>query len=226
MVHWVVMDPGDESGGAERLVSDLSARFTRLPVERIHEEIERGLRQLVEFLDTDRSTLFEFSPDGTHLRPSPRGRAPGWSPTPTQSCQAELPWYHAQLVRGETIRFRLPDELPERRGGGEGVHAPPRPAVEPDDPDPRSAGNPVCALATGAFRTPRDWPDRIVERLRLVGHILANALYRERVETELRAAVTALDRQKGELEARLDEIRHLKSPAGSGNGLPPRRDPA
>ena len=61
------MDPGDESGGAERLVSELSARFTRLPVERIHEEIERGLRRLVEFLDTDRSTLFEFSPDGTRL---------------------------------------------------------------------------------------------------------------------------------------------------------------
>jgi hypothetical protein len=45
-------------------------------VERIDEEIERPLHELVEFTGTDRSTLFQFSPDGTHLRPSPRGRAP------------------------------------------------------------------------------------------------------------------------------------------------------
>jgi hypothetical protein len=47
LVDWGVMEPGDESGSLERLVTDLTARFTRLPVERIHEEIERGLRRLV-----------------------------------------------------------------------------------------------------------------------------------------------------------------------------------
>ena len=152
---------------------------------------------------------------------------PGVEPFARRIVQAELPWYHAQLVRGETVRFRLPDELPDDAGEEKAYMPPPRPAVEPDGPDQRSAGTrPVCALATGAFRTPRDWPDRVVERLRLVGHIFANALYRERVETELRAAVTALDRQKGELEARLDEIRHLKTQLEAENGLPPHRDPA
>ena len=131
-------------------------------------------------------------------------------PYTTPIVPAELPWYHAQLVRGETIRVRLPDELPEDAGAEKAYMR--RLGMQSNLTIPIRVGeHPVCALATGAFRTPRDWPDRVVERLRLVGHIFANALYRERVETELRAAVTALDRQKGELEARVDEIRHLKT---------------
>ena len=204
------MDPGDESGGAERLVSELSVRFTRLPVERVHEEIERGLRQLVEFLDTDRSTLFEFSPDGTRLTAAASWARPEVEPYARPIVQAELPWYHAQLVRGEPSGVRLPDDLPEDAGAEKAYMR--RVGMQSNLTIPIRVGeHPVCALATGAFRTPRDWPDRVVERLRLVGHIFANALYRERVETELRAAVTALDRQKGELEARVDEIHHLKT---------------
>ena len=206
------MEPSDESGRLERLVTELTARFTRLPAERIHEEIERGLRQLVEFLDTDRSVLFEFSPDGTRLTAVASWARPGVEPFARRIVQAELPWLYAQLVRGATVRFRLPDELPDDAVEEKAYTR--RLGLQSNLTVPISVGGqpvPVCALATGAFRTPRDWPDRVVDRLRLVGHIFANALYRERVETELRAAVTALDRQKGELEARLDEIRHLKA---------------
>jgi transcriptional regulator with GAF, ATPase, and Fis domain len=69
---------------------------------------------------------------------------------------------------------------------------------------------PVCALATGTFRTPRGWPDSVVERVRMVGQVFANALHRQRIETELRGTITALERNQGELETRLEEIRQLK----------------
>jgi hypothetical protein len=60
------MAAGD-SGELERLLTELSMRFAGLPVEQIDEEIERRLRLLVEFLDTDRGTLSEFSPDETRF---------------------------------------------------------------------------------------------------------------------------------------------------------------
>jgi hypothetical protein len=47
-----------------RLVSDLSTRFTGLPVEAVDGEIERALRLMVELLGTDRSTFFLIAPDG------------------------------------------------------------------------------------------------------------------------------------------------------------------
>ena len=71
------MAPHSESSGAERLLIDLSARFTGLLVERVDKEIERGLRELVEFTGTDRSTLFQFSPDGTRLSPVASWARPG-----------------------------------------------------------------------------------------------------------------------------------------------------
>ena len=50
--------------------ADLSARFTGLPGDRVNAEIESALRELVEFLGTDRATLFEFAGDGESLRPT------------------------------------------------------------------------------------------------------------------------------------------------------------
>ena len=41
----------------ETFLSDLSARFVNVPVERVDAEIDAGLQALVEFLDVDRATL-------------------------------------------------------------------------------------------------------------------------------------------------------------------------
>jgi hypothetical protein len=93
------MAPDSESSGAECLLVDLSTRFTGLPVARIDAEIERGLRELVEFLGVDRSTLFQFSPDGTRLRPVALWARPGLEAFVPQPMETAWPWAHAQLVR-------------------------------------------------------------------------------------------------------------------------------
>jgi len=198
-----------ELSQVEGLLVDLSTRFTGLPVERVGEEIERGLRLMVELLGTDRSTLFEFSPDGKTLTPLVSWARAGVELF-TQVPQAAVPWYQAQLVRGETVRLaRLPDDLPAE-------------AVQEREYCRRIGllanltvpitvgGHPVCALAIGAFREARDWPDPVVDRVRLIGQVLASALYRQRVETELHSSLAELERTREELQVRLEEIRELK----------------
>jgi len=206
-----------ESGGLERLLTELSTRFTGLRVEQIDEEIERGLRLLVEFLGTDRGTLSEFSPDGAAFTHVAAWARPGLAAYLTQDVLAELPWYHAQVVRGETLRFeRFPDDLP-----GEAVHEREmvhRTGLKSNLTVPIVVGGRyVCVLATGAIREFRAWPEQIVDRVRLIGQILASALHRKRVESELRAAVTALEGTRSELETRLEEIRQLKDRLESEN---------
>jgi transcriptional regulator with GAF, ATPase, and Fis domain len=198
-----------ERSGLEQLVTQLSTRFTGLPVERIDEEIKRGLRLLVEFLDTDRSILSEFSPDGRKFTHVAAWARPGYTPYLTEDVQAELPWYHATVARGETLRFeRLPDDLP-----AEAVHEKEmveRTGLKSNLTVPIAVGGqPVLVLATGAIRAFRAWPDEVVERVRLVGQILASALHRKRVESELRAAVAALEQARAALEEHLEEIRRL-----------------
>jgi transcriptional regulator with GAF, ATPase, and Fis domain len=135
---------------------------------------------------------------------------PGLEAFIPQPMETTWPWVYAKLVRGETLRFeRLPDDLPDE--AAEEKEYVRRIGMRSNLTIPITVGGrAVCALAIGAFRTPRHWSDPVVERVRLVGHVLANALHRRHVETELQATVTALDRHKVDLEARIEEIRQLK----------------
>jgi PAS domain S-box-containing protein len=49
-------------------------------------------------------------------------------------------------------------------------------------------GSLLCVLTFGSLSTYRSWPDDLVQRLRLVGEILANAVARKRADLTLRAS--------------------------------------
>ena len=84
-----------------RLVSDLSTRFTGLPVEQVDGEIERALRLFVELLGTDRSTFFLIAPDG-HLVQTHSWAREGIEPA-LPSIPAAATWYSARLAAGNVI---------------------------------------------------------------------------------------------------------------------------
>ena len=198
-----------ELSRVEELLVDLSTRFTGLPIERIGEEIERGLRLIVELLGADRSTLFEFSPDGTdphtpRLVGTSRHRAVHAGAT-ERSC----PGTRRSSCAGETVRFATLDELPNEAAGD--MEYCRRIGLLSNLTVPIAVGGqPVCALAVGAFRRAREWPDPVVDRLRLIGQVLASALHRQRTETALQKAVAELEQTREELQVRLEEIRELK----------------
>ena len=50
-------------------------------------------------------------------------------------------------------------------------------------------------IAFGAFREFRAWPDELVQRLRLVGEIFANALARKRADQDLHTRKESLRTQ-------------------------------
>src|SRR5258705_13191737 len=158
----------DPVGALERLVIDLSTRFTGLPLDRIDEEIQRGLRLLVEFLGTDRSTLSEFSADGTafaHIAAWARPRLPSFL---TQDVLAEPPWYHARVMRGEPLRFeRFPDDLPAEAEHEKAMVL--RSGLKSSLTVPiKVGGQHVCVLATGTVHEFRSGPDQAVDRVRLI----------------------------------------------------------
>lgn len=75
----------------------------------------------------------------------------------------------------------------------------------------------VGAIAFGSLHGHRDWPDDLIERLRLVGEIFSNALARKRADEALGANELSLRRSQEELQqlaARLihaqeEERRHI-----------------
>jgi len=200
----------------ESFLADLSARFTGLPGDRVNAEIESALRELVEFLGTDRATLFEFAGDGESLRPTHSWARPPVEPYTNPLMRADAPWYYEQLLRGETVRFeRLPDEVPEEA---------PRDRVYVVQVDMRSiltvpiavGGRFICALSIGVFREHRTWSDATVARLRTVGQILASAIHRQRAEVELLAHLAEIRQLHSRLEA---ENVYLRAEVGQASGF-------
>ena len=179
---------------SRRLESDLSTRFTGLPVEEVDGEIERALRLLVELLGTDRSSFLLIDTGGRLVQTHTWARE-GIEPSPA-AVSAAAPWYSGRLADGHVVALtHMPDELPEdalverayvRASGMRSILTVPV----------ALGGRHTCALSTGIFRDYRTWDEEAVDHVRLVGQIIANAVHRKRTEEQLRL--------------QLDEIRALK----------------
>jgi transcriptional regulator with GAF, ATPase, and Fis domain len=203
----------EDASGFEMFLADLSTRFTGIPTDRIDAEIEHALRDLCEYLGTDRATLMEFSVDGASLAPTHSWARPPVEPYANPLLREEVPWYHAQLLRGETVRLeRMPDQLPTEAPQERDVVL--ASGLKSILTIPIAVGGQfVCALSTGAFQDYRTWSDASVARLRSVGQILANAIHRERAEAELRAQLAEIRQLQARLEAENSYLRTEVAPA-------------
>ncbi len=182
----------------DRLVSDLSTRFTGLPVAEVDGGIDRALRLLVELLETDRSTFFLIEEDGSLVQTHCWAREGVELSSPSVPGTAH--WFSARLVAGKVIAFsRLPDDLPQdtdverayiRESGMRSIVT--VPVV--------LGGRFVCALSTGTFRDYRTWDEETIDRVRLVGQIIANAVHRKRTEDQLRQQLGEIRSLKDQLE--------------------------
>jgi transcriptional regulator with GAF, ATPase, and Fis domain len=199
----------------ERLLAELSTRFSGVAGERVDREIDRALRQLTEFLDADRCSFAEPRADGATIVVTHSWARPSFEAL-TQSfpLPSVLPWLHRRIQRGEVVRLESLDDLPETaiaereyaRSLGIRSHL----SV------PLSIGGKwVCAIGTLSLRESRRWPDATVHRIRIVGQILANALYRRNIEVELRESLREVRRLQRRLEAENEYLREeIESDAG------------
>ena len=177
----------DERARFDALLARLSAGFIHLPANAVDGQIERALRQIVELLGIERSSLAQFTPDGSRLLVTHSYTVPGVARLAAMDLAAEWPWYTAQVRRASVLRFtRLPEELPveavgERayylRVGGPRSHL----AV------PFEVGGAVLGvIGFGSFCRPIDWPDELVQGLQLLSDVFANALARKWADIALR----------------------------------------
>src|SRR5262249_35992956 len=111
---------------------------------------------------------------------------PGVPPLPQLILSEQLPWYAETIAQGEVLRFRdLPDELPPAATAERAYCL--RVGLKSHVMIPlRVTGSVVGAIGFGSFRKNRDWPDDLIQRLRLVGEIFTNALARKRADLVLR----------------------------------------
>ena len=168
----------------ETLLAEQSLAFSSSSAADVDREIQRGLRQIVDFLKVDRGSLAEFSADSQMAHITYSWAAEGVEPLPSAIHLGQFAWVTAQVQRGEVVRFSRSDELPEHEAAvdrqtyrtlGITSHVEVPLMVE---------GTVVGALALSTMGTERRWRDDLVQRLRLLGEVFANILSRRRSELE------------------------------------------
>jgi signal transduction histidine kinase len=170
----------------ETLISDLSTRFVSLRPDQVDGEIENALRRVCGALDIDLAVLWQWplgAPDcitSSHVYctvDSVKNLEP--------MHDKDYPWSRQQVFAGRMFAISSLDELPAeadvdretcRRYGIKSALC--LPLLLGDD-------TPVGALGLNSLRESREWPDVLVQRLRLVAEIFANALDRGRREQRL-----------------------------------------
>jgi formate hydrogenlyase transcriptional activator len=191
----------------ERLLADLSARFTNIPAEQLESEIQIAQTLLRQFLGFDRSTFGEFHEDSSLVVLSSTA-VEGFEPTPLGPLPAQLSWFLGQLRAGEIVvtpnaAVDLPPEAASeaeycRRTGLVSHLAIPL----------RIGGRIIGAIAFGAFRETRTWPDDLVARLKLVGEVFAQAIARKREQEKLLNAMAEIKNLKDRLERENSYLKH------------------
>ena len=168
----------------ETLLSEQVATFSRVSGADVDPAIQRSLRQMADFLVVDWGTLTEYSDDSRKARATHWWAADGVRPKPLAVGFDESPWVVSRLRRGELVRFSRIGDLPEddaavdrrtyRRLGIKSLVAVPL-TVEKAV---------VGALAFSTVGVERVWRDEFVQRLHLLGEVLASTLSRRRADLE------------------------------------------
>jgi signal transduction histidine kinase len=182
----------------EKLLSFLAAGFSHLSAADFDPAVQRGLRQVVDFLEVDRGSLIEFTRDGTATR--------SWEVEEWMNV-GEFPWMTARLQCGEVINWSQVEELPDEAAVDRQSYLVNR--VKPQVAVPLLvSGIVVGGLIFSTVGPERAKSEELIQQLQLLGEVFANALSRKQSELEalrLRQDLTHIGRVSalGELTASL-----------------------
>ena len=186
----------------ETLLAEMSARFVNLPADRIDSEIEDAQRRICEFLDLDRSTLWQVCEGApgtlllTHLRHPPGSL----SPPERMNAGDFFPWTVQKVLDGETVTISKMIDLPPEAGRDrENFRAY---GSKSNVLVPLSVGEgPVFGLlGFAAMREERSWPETVVMGFKLIAQVFANALARKQMEEQLKEQLDEIKVLKERLE--------------------------
>lgn len=184
----------------EALLSDLSTAFINVPVGEVDRKIEQALQKVVDFLEVDRCSIWHVSPDKGQLLLTHSFALPGIK-QPPPVIEDLIPVWNSLLRKGEIFSISDIDEMTDgywrekdycrEQGGIRSILFIPASV----------AGTVVGTITFVSHKAKREWPDELIQRLRLLWEIFANALERKRADQKIQDALAEIKRLKDRLEA-------------------------
>ncbi len=182
----------------EALITNFSARFMNIDadVDALTDEI---LGELGEFLGTDRVGYLEVNAKDNCLMPTRQWFANGIEQDESVQyvdVSTQFPWLTAKIIGNEPVTIdamdQFPDEATNERQYCENL------GIQSFTMIPATlGGEAVAALALDNFNSPQIWTDGIIQRLQIVGGMIASAqdrTHRQREIEDLRRFERAISR--------------------------------
>ncbi len=166
--------------------------MARASAENVDREIEKWLGEICRNLDLDRCAVYERSSRDEPVRVTHTWLREGFPPfprdfNPEKHFKATTEW----VMRGNIVSFSDPRELPleledarrfvERWGPRASLALPMRFGSEV-----------MGAVSFGKFRSHREWPARLIQRLSVVVQIFGSAIERKVMETRFQRTLAEL----------------------------------
>jgi formate hydrogenlyase transcriptional activator len=208
LVMYLHQGTGDQQpySQLQRLTCEASARMLDSDPGIIEEVINATLEQARKVLDLDRFGVATLSADQRELKVTHFSYGRDIAPVPEKVDVAPLfPWAKAKLMRGETVQFSSPDELPPEaavdRQSWQAL------GVQSNLSLPiRVAGSIRYLLLGSRVRSPRLLDQSLLPTLRLLGELLAAALVRLGSETAQREAQAEVERLREKLQSDAEHL--------------------
>ena len=190
----------------EKLLLDLSASFS-IADDNIDRNIDDAMKRIGIFIDADRCGLVQrigrtTGFQGTHLWISPEIPPDPVLPSPDRSdarIDKLFPWLTGKMLKGETIALNQFEDLPPEAGYFKEYTL--KSKLLSLLLLPISIDDQVIAfIGIDAFRNRIDWKDETVQRLKMMGEIIANAFVRTKTNKELLSALNNIEDLKDRLQ--------------------------
>ena len=195
----------DENLRFEMLLSEISTAFINVPYNHIDNTIKDSLRRFVTFLKFDRGSIFQRSEsvwERTHTWAIDEFKLPR-----AFIKDSDIPWALEEVVaRNNIFQFSNVKELPKE-------------AIQEKEyfrkygplslvTVPMSAGGKMIGfLGFASLRQQKTLKKSLLDRIRLVGTVFANAIARKHTETVLQKALSEVSNLKEQLQAECGYLR-------------------
>jgi PAS domain S-box-containing protein len=159
--------------------------FAAGPATEVDQQIDTGLRRIVEDLGADRATLGALSTSSDLVLATHSWTREGVMPLARAIRGVAVPWIVSQLRQGKVVALgRLADLPPEAAADRECLT---RLGTRSAVIVPLVVGGSVTgSLAVGMLREERPWPGELIPRLQLLAAVFAGALARQHAERAVR----------------------------------------
>lgn len=178
----------------ERLIVKFSSQFASVPVNEIDQKIDEALKQIVECIGIDRCTFWKMSENMADVTVSHQYVVAGIMKHENIS-HKEFPWIFGKSMSGDHICLHNVNELPEEAAQDKASFL--KRGIKSFLSIPYFIGGiPVAGLTFTSIRKEVSCSEDFIIRLKLIGEIIAGAVYRKRMEERYRASIGVEDQSQ------------------------------